>query len=206
MSKENDSKIHHIGKENFTTHHFVANLSKYRGKEVSIDLVAKVSQKAVTTQKARWNIARIISADFSYTLDPIDEKEISQAKTTGRQKVTPKSYSVGLYPYAEILIKSATTIPDSQVSTVRLNGQSGDYNPPRWFGYFHGIMEKEGADKVTEIDQRGTMAFDLKDYSWNTLYDISVTNIKNTLLRGTSQPGSRCTSCIGYAFSNHQTP
>ncbi len=187
MSEENNSKIHHIGKQDFTTHHFVVNLSKYRGKEVSIDLVARVSKKAVTNQKARWIVARIISADFSYSLGPVIAEKTAQAKTAGRRGAASKTSSITLGAYEQILIKSATTIPDSQVNTVQSCLNNSAMQPNRWFGYFHGIMEKEGADAVSPIDRRGTMAFDLKNYSSNNLYDISVSNLKNTLLRGTSQ-------------------
>lgn len=184
----NTDRISRIQEQRFTTHSFVVDLSKWRGKEIRLDLVTRVSKRALTPQKARWITARIIGADFNYILGPIiNDTSVIKTKTrSSRDKEVKPNTDVELGGYTSILIKSATNIPDTPISTVRTYGE-GSPNPYRWFGYFHGIMEKEGADAVSPIDRRGTMAFDLKNYTSSNLYNISVSNLQNTLLRGTSQ-------------------
>lgn len=174
-------------------HGFVANLTEWKGKEVRVDLVARIPASAITPQKARWTSARIIASEIDYTLGPPISVTTNRQGAKGKRidrpgGVSTKSPDVDLGEPETILIKSATNIPDTAISTVKTYGESGGSNPERWFTYFNGVMEWQGGDAVTDKSSlNGTIAFDLKNYTSYDLYDISASNLLNTLLRGTSQ-------------------
>jgi hypothetical protein len=61
--------------ERFTSHSYIANVSKWAGKEVQIALVSATPSPTAKTLKGRWIEARLVGSTFDFKIVPIPKDE-----------------------------------------------------------------------------------------------------------------------------------
>ncbi|GEM_PF-1529574 len=184
-AKYGQERINQIHNSRFVTHQFVVNLSKWAGKEVRLDLVANVPAHAVTPQKGRWCYARLVGSTFTWHFGLPEQVKIGNrsfpesSKTSKPARASEKISFTTTPALVETIPLTGIKNPEASLTTVNIDG--------RWFGYFHGL-----ADGTS--DDRGTMAFDLRNFSAEDLCFIDVSELQQTPLRGTTvgnaTPGS----------------
>ena len=195
------STIRAIRDERFTTHIFVANLSRWAGQDVRLDLVSKIPAAAITPQRGRWVQAKLIGSNIDYQLgpgEPVPQQLNANKRLFNLDFQKPARMIIQGTPTVDylgspsnIVLSSVRNYPDTGVSTAVINNTK--------YAYFHGLMEFEEADAVTPSDEkyhkRGTMIFE----NATNLYSISVNDLQVDLLRGVSA-GSIAPASSGTPF------
>ncbi len=192
-------RVNQIRESRFVTHHFVANLTYWAGREVQVALVAAIPSHAVSKQRARWCSARLMGCSFDWKFDVVP-KEFRQNQSSVR------SQKVSKHNRASIKVVSYVSSSTEEINLTHISNPeacpSTEYIGGRWLGYFHGLLDTDTG--LTNKRRRGTTAFDLGVHDQYTgpnmhIWDIDETSLENSVLRGTSAV-SAATASSGTPF------